>query len=75
MKKLIYILWVCLPFTSCSTAKTSNCDAYGFIYSDTLTLTTEHIDFNGECSPSITQVTYLTDTIYIPSIKNKLYEN
>lgn len=58
-----------LYLTSCSTSKKANCDAYGYIQRDTIELTTEHFNFEGECRPSKTYTFYMVDTLYIPKIK------
>lgn len=64
MKKLILILPLLL---ACKTKKNSSCDAYSDLYieKDTLSITTEHINYGNKCSVDTTIITYISDSIYI----------
>lgn len=64
MKKLLLILPLLL---ACKTKKNSDCDAYGDLYieKDTLTITTEHINYGNTCSNDTTITTYISDSVYI----------
>lgn len=63
MKKLLLILPL---LVACKSTKKANCDAYGHIYidRDTITITTEHINYDNRCSAETTLVTCIVDTLY-----------
>ena len=65
MKKLLLILPL---LVACKKTKKTQCECYGQIYieRDTVTITTEHINYNNRCSEETTLVTYVVDTLYIP---------
>ena len=49
---------------SCKSSKT-DCDAYGYaVEKDTVTIVTEHINYNNVCSESATIKNVIIDTIY-----------
>jgi hypothetical protein len=53
-----------LMLLSCKSTK-DDCDAYGYVTGkDTVTIVTEHINYNNVCSESATIKTVITDTIY-----------
>jgi hypothetical protein len=53
-----------LTLLSCKSPKT-DCDAYGYVTGkDTVTIVTEHINYNNQCSESATIKNVIIDTIY-----------
>lgn len=60
---VITAMLLAIFLTGCKSTK--DCDAYGFVEHDTIRLTTEHINFEGKCSPDTTLITYISDTVYI----------
>lgn len=63
---LTLILIVCyfLIATSCKSSK-PDCDAYGYVTGkDTVTIVTEHINYDNRCSESATIKNVIIDTIY-----------
>lgn len=65
MKRLVLLLPLLM---ACKTSKESNCDAYGQMYinKDTITITTEHINYGNQCSTDTTLTVCIVDTLYIP---------
>jgi hypothetical protein len=57
---------ICYFFIMLSCKSTKNdCDAYGYaVEKDTITIVTEHINYNNVCSESAIIKTVITDTIY-----------
>jgi hypothetical protein len=62
---LILIISCCLLIlSSCKSTKT-DCDAYGYVTGkDTVTIVTEHINYDDKCSESAIIKNIITDTIY-----------
>lgn len=61
---LVIIACYLLILLSCKSSK-SDCDAYGYITGkDTVTIVTEHINYNNQCSESATIKNVIIDTIY-----------
>lgn len=61
---LILIICYFLVLTSCKSSK-PDCDSYGYVTGkDTVTIVTEHINYNNQCSESATIKNVIIDTIY-----------
>jgi hypothetical protein len=62
---LLAIITCCiLILLSCKSSKT-DCDAYGYITGkDTVTIVTEHVNYDNQCSESATIKNVIIDTIY-----------
>ena len=53
-----------LILSSCKSTKT-DCDSYGYVTGkDTVTIVTEHINYDNQCSESATIKNVIIDTIY-----------
>jgi hypothetical protein len=70
-KKLDAVLWILFAATlasllfSCKSTNT-DCDAYAYVVEkDTVTIVTEHVNYDTQCSESATIETVITDTIYL----------
>jgi hypothetical protein len=70
-KKLDVVLWILLGAVcvsllfSCKSTNT-DCDAYAYVVGkDTVTIVTEHVNYDTQCSESSTIETVITDTIYL----------
>ena len=62
---LLAIIACCILIPlSCKSSKT-DCDAYGYITGkDTVTIVTEHVNYDNQCSESATIKNVIIDTIY-----------
>lgn len=62
---IVFIVTVLMLLASCKSSKT-DCDAYGYIIDqDTVTIVTEHVNFEYRCSESVMITNVITDTIYL----------
>jgi hypothetical protein len=70
-KKLDVVLWilfgaVCASLLFSCKSTDTDCDAYGYVIEkDTVTIVTEHVNYDMQCSESATIETVITDTFYI----------
>jgi hypothetical protein len=61
---LLIIIFSLFMLSSCKSTK-PDCDSYGYITGkDTVTIVTEHINYDDKCSESATIKNVITDTIY-----------
>lgn len=64
MKNLIIVTTLSM-LASCRSSKT-DCDAYGYVIDqDTVTIVTEHVNFEYRCSESMVITNVITDTLYL----------
>ena len=70
-KKLDVVLWilfaaVCVSLLFSCKSTDTDCDAYGYVIEkDTVTIVTEHVNYDTYCSESATIENVITDTFYI----------
>jgi hypothetical protein len=70
-KKLDVVLWilfatVCVSLLFSCKSTNTDCDAYGYVIEkDTVTIVTEHVNYDTYCSESATIENVITDTFYI----------
>lgn len=61
---LVIIACCLLVLWGCKSSK-PDCDSYGYVTGkDTVTIVTEHINYNNQCSESATIKNVIIDTIY-----------
>jgi hypothetical protein len=64
MKKLIFGIIMSLSLLSCKSSK--DCGCYSYVVDvDTVTIVTEHINYDGICQESTTYRNVITDTLVI----------
>ncbi len=64
MKYVIISIMLIAAVVSCKTSK-DNCDAYSYaVEKDTLSITTEHVNYDTSCHESITVKSVIADTFY-----------
>ena len=65
IKKTLLPILLLSFLVACKTTKNKQCECYGQMYvdQDTITITTEHINYGNICSTDTTIVTFITDTI------------
>lgn len=65
IKKTLLPILLLSFLVACKTTKNKQCECHGHIYvnRDTVTITTEHINYGNTCSVDTTIVTFITDTL------------